>query len=291
MSRTRARQMDAEPRGRAADRQFVNALARGLDVLRAFRPGDGHLGNGEIAERTGLPKPTVSRLTYTLMKLGYLTHLERLSRYQLAPGALSLGYAALANFGIRDLARPYMQRLADHAGGSVALGSRDRLAMIYIGLCRASTALTVRLELGSRIPIATTAMGRAYLAALVERERAPVLASLRQRAGGEWARQEAGILEGIAQMREQGFTTSVGAWKEDVNAVGIAFRAADGSGVYAFNCGAPAFRFSRENLERDLGPRLIALARDVEGALRGESEGRPLATGAEDPAPRADRAA
>jgi len=61
------------------DRKFVTALARGLEVLRAFTPTEGLLGNGEIAERTGLPKPTVSRLTYTLTKLGYLAHVERLA--------------------------------------------------------------------------------------------------------------------------------------------------------------------------------------------------------------------
>src|SRR5918997_2052925 len=62
------------------DRKFVTALARGLEVLRAFTPTEGLLGNGEIAERTGLPKPTVSRLTYTLTKLGYLAHVERLGK-------------------------------------------------------------------------------------------------------------------------------------------------------------------------------------------------------------------
>src|SRR5690606_20818969 len=59
------------------DRKFITALARGLDVLSVFRPDDRLLGNQEIAARTGLPKPTVSRLTYTLTKLGYLTHVER----------------------------------------------------------------------------------------------------------------------------------------------------------------------------------------------------------------------
>src|SRR5215469_5383641 len=77
------------------DRKFVAALARGLEVLRAFTATDGLLGNGEIVERTGLPKPTVSRLTYTLTKLGYLTYVERLGKYQLAPAALALGYSAL----------------------------------------------------------------------------------------------------------------------------------------------------------------------------------------------------
>ena len=65
------------------DRQFVTALARGLEVLRAFGPGSGPLGNQEIAEFAGLPKPTVSRLTHTLTKLGYLNYLPRLGKYEL----------------------------------------------------------------------------------------------------------------------------------------------------------------------------------------------------------------
>src|ERR1700761_9381206 len=69
----------------ATDRSFVVALSRGLDVLRAFQPHDGLLGNQEIAARTNLPKPTVSRLTYTLTKLGYLTPVPRFEKYKLAP--------------------------------------------------------------------------------------------------------------------------------------------------------------------------------------------------------------
>jgi DNA-binding IclR family transcriptional regulator len=73
----------------ATDRKFVVALSRGLDVLRAFHPRDGLLGNQEIAARTNLPKPTVSRLTYTLTKLGYLTQVARFEKYQLAPPAMA----------------------------------------------------------------------------------------------------------------------------------------------------------------------------------------------------------
>ena len=73
----------------ATDRNFVVALSRGLDVLRAFHPSDGLLGNQEIAARTNLPKPTVSRLTYTLTKLGYLTPVPRFEKYQLAPAAMA----------------------------------------------------------------------------------------------------------------------------------------------------------------------------------------------------------
>src|SRR5947207_7605952 len=104
----------------ASDRSFVVALSRGLDVLRAFQPNDGLLGNQEIAARTNLPKPTVSRLTYTLTRPGYLTPVPRFEKYQLAPSAMALGYAALANVGVPRLSDAYREEAMRVPGGAVA---------------------------------------------------------------------------------------------------------------------------------------------------------------------------
>lgn len=249
------------------DRQFVVALARGLEVLRAFTPSEPLLGNQEIAQRTGLPKPTVSRLTHTLTRLGYLVHVERLGKYQLGTPVLSLGYAALANMGIRQVARPFMQELADYANVSVALGSRDRLTMIYLEHCRSDAAVTLRLEIGSRIPIATTAMGRALLAALPEAERRYLMAHFARRDPETWPGVRAGIETAVEDYRTRGFTTGVGDWHRDVHAVGVPLIPPDGSGILAFNCGGPAFLLPPERLERDIGPRLVNLVRNVEAAL------------------------
>ncbi len=253
-----------EPR---RDRQFVEALARGLEVLRAFAPNHALLGNQEIARATGLPKPTVSRLTYTLTKLGYLTYSDRLGKYQLGAPALSLGYAVLSNMGIRQLARPAMQELADHSGASVALGSRDRLSLIYIEYCRSNAAVTLRLDLGSRVPIATTSMGRALLAALPESERVHLMDFIAKREPDRWPQIRAGIERGLEDYANRGFTLSIGEWKADVNAVGVPLIPADGSPIIAFNCGAPSFQLSRERLETDIGPRLVNLVRGVEALL------------------------
>lgn len=262
------------PGGRAKaaaenDRKFVIALARGLDVLRAFTATEGLLGNQEIAARAGLPKATVSRLTYTLTKLGYLTHVERLSKYQLAPAALSIGYSALINMRIRQIARPYMQELADYAGASVALGSRDRLSLIYVEHCRSGASTLLRLDLGARIPIATTAMGRALLAVMPENEREWIMPHIARREKDQWNKVRAGIERGIEDYKSRGFTLSVGDWQRDVSAVGVPLIPPDGLGVFAFNCGAPAFQLTRERLETDIGPRLVNMVRNIETALGG----------------------
>jgi DNA-binding IclR family transcriptional regulator len=250
-------------------RKFIVALARGLEVLRTFTPAEGLLGNQEIVTRTGLPKATVSRLTYTLTQLGYLTHLERLEKYQLAPGALAIGYATLANMRIRQVARPHMQALADYSGASVALGSRDRLSLLYVEHCRAKSAVMLRLDLGSRIPIATTAMGRAMLAILPEKEREWLMRHIARREKKRWPKIRSGIERAQKDLGSRGFTLSVGEWQTDVAAVGAALIPADGSGIFAFNCGAPSFHFSRESLENDIGPRLVNMVRNIEAELNG----------------------
>src|SRR3981081_3875605 len=253
----------------ATDRSFVVALSRGLDVLRAFHPNDGLLGNQEIAARTNLPKPTVSRLTYTLTKLGYLTPVPRFEKYQLAPSAMALGYAALANLGVRHLSEPFREEVRRETGGAVAVGGRDRASMIYFGQSRNGLTLGVQLDVGSRIPIATTAMGRAYIWALPSDELASLLRELREHYGSRWPRMRDGIERAGETAEQLGFTVSAGEWQNDVHAVGVALKLNDGTGPYAFKCGAPAFRFTEDRLRSDIGPRLVAMVRNIEAALGG----------------------
>jgi DNA-binding IclR family transcriptional regulator len=252
----------------ATDRSFVVALSRGLDVLRAFRPNDGLLGNQEIAARTGLPKPTVSRLTYTLTKLGYLMPVPRFEKYQLAPAAMALGYAALTNLGVRQFSEPFREQLMRDTGGAVAIGGRDRLSMIYFGQSRHGV-VNVQLDVGSRIPIATTAMGRAYIWAMTDEERAVLLRDMREHYGSRWSKIRDGIERCGETVAKLGFAISAGEWQDDVHAVGVALKLNDGTGPYAFNCGAPAFRFTEERLRSDIGPRLVAMVRNIEAALGG----------------------
>jgi DNA-binding IclR family transcriptional regulator len=253
----------------ATDRSFVVALSRGLDVLRAFHPNDGLLGNQELAARTNLPKPTISRLTYTLTKLGYLTPVPRFEKYQLAPSAMALGYAALANLGIRHLSEPFREEVMRATGGAVAVGGRDRQSMIYFGQSRGSETVGVQLDVGSRVPIATSAMGRAYFWALGEDERATLLRDLREHYGSRWPKLRDGLERSGETVAKYGFAMSVGDWHDDIGAAGVALKLNDGTGPYAFNCGAPAFRFTEERLLTDIGPRLVAMVRKIETALGG----------------------
>ncbi len=247
------------------DRQFVTALARGLEVLRCFRPRDRHLGNQDIAERTGLPKPTVSRLTYTLTRMGYLYHDEKLGKYQLGTGVLSLGFSLLTNMDVLKIARPMMQELADYSHTVVSVGTRDRLGMIYLdGRHSTDATVSLRREPGTRVPIATTAMGRALLCGLPETEREQLMNNIRQRDPDNWPEHQAGIEQALRDYHERGFCLSIGDWRSDVNAIGVPMLPIAGTRLLTFNCAAPSFVLRRHMLEDDIGPRLVNLVRTIE---------------------------
>lgn len=249
------------------DRHFVTALARGLEVLSCFRSGDKALGNQEIAQRCRLPKSTVSRLTSTLTKLGYLIQVEESGKYRLGTATLSLGSAMLARLDVRQIARPMMQELADSTRSMVSLGTRDRLSMIYVENCRSSAALTLSLDVGSRIPVATSAIGRAWLAAIPERERQDFVERVQELDEVAWPDTRDGIDRALDEYQTLGVTCSFGDWQKDVNGIARAFQPGGGLPPMAINCGGPSFNLSREFLLNEVRPRLIDMVTRLEASL------------------------
>lgn len=261
-------QINGLPRepGDEPDRKFIEALARGLDVLRAFKPGDGFLGNQEIAERTGLPKSSVSRFTYTLTKLGYLTYSERLEKYQLGSGVLALGYAFVSNLAIRQIARPLMQELAENTGTAVGLAGRDRLEMIYIEYSAPTNVKTFRHEIGDRVPMSTSAVGRSYLAALPDDEREYYLSYIEKRVGDDWAEIKKGVNAEVLSFKEKGYCASMGEWDKDVNGISVPLTIGEGH-IYTFNCGGPKYRLSEEYMRNEVAPQLKNMVRNIEATI------------------------
>lgn len=245
------------------DRDFVVALARGLDLLRAFRREGEALGNRDLAERSGLSKSTVSRLTYTLHKLGYLTHNPDTARYSLGTAVLSLGFACLAGMPLRQLARPFMQELASQTTLPVAMAGRDGLAMVYLERCKGTNPVALNIEVGAQIKLATTAVGRAYLAALDEAARARAMDDIRAAEGVDWPRVRRGIEAAVDSYQSRGFCLSIGEWRPDVAAVAVPYVPRDGSAVLSFNCGGSVQTLSQDYLETQIAPALVALVARV----------------------------
>jgi len=248
------------------DRQFATTLARGLEVLRCFTPLEPMLGNKEISVRTGLPKPTVSRLTYTLTKLGYLRHNMRLGKYHLGSAVLSIGYPLLASMSIRQIARPFMKELADYTNGSVNMGIRDRLSIVYVEACRSGNLATLP-DIGTSVPIAQSVMGRAYLYACTPPEREAVLNQLKVKEPESLRKHQAAITKGLEDIRGKGYCISAGELRREVHAVGAPMRRNVDGEIVTFNCGVPSFILKKGQLEEDFGPRLVAMVRNIEAAV------------------------
>lgn len=241
---------------------FITALARGLEVLRCFGPGAATLGNQDLANLTGLPKPTISRITHTLTGLGYLRYHADTGKYSPGYGVLALGFSLLAGLEVRELARASMAQLARDTGGAVALGAFDGDAMVYIEALHGSSELYLRLPVGYRASL-DSAMGRAYLAALPGSQRAALLARLPQAAPGA-----AAVEQACADLRETGCCFAIGEWRPDINAVAVPFQAATGEGLFVMSCGGPASLLPEAELRARVAPALRAAAGLLSGGAR-----------------------
>ena len=250
--------------GETEDTQAVAALARGLMLLDAFRRDDVSLGNAELAERTGMTKSTVSRLTYTLARNTYLTFDKARREYRLGVGAIALGAVALAMTNVRTTALPLMRRLAAGGRYNVGLGTRAGLQMVYTDACEGDALISLRLFPGSRIPMATTAMGRAYIASVPPDEREQLLAELQSRYDADWPSIRGGVHAAVEALERDGYCSSLGEWQKDIHGIAVPIAAPQGQPLYVLNLGGPAYALPEQELRERLAPRLVALGRQVE---------------------------
>ena len=249
--------------GSGKDPQFAYTLARGLEVLQAFSGGEAALGNREIADRIGIPRPTVARLTRTLSMLGYLRYDARSATYRLTPLLLCMAYPVLAQLSVRQVARPLMQQLADHAHGAVSIGVRQGMNIVLVESCVDGRAVTGRPDIGATRPIATTAIGRAYIAAASEAERDEIYALLRAETKQKWKQLKAQLDTANEFFARHGFCIMRDA-RPGIHGVGVALRAGSNGDLLTMNCAVAAFELRENGLESDIAPRLVQLARNVE---------------------------
>ncbi|WP_310620168.1 IclR family transcriptional regulator [Flexibacterium corallicola] len=252
------------------DRRFATTLARGLKVLRAFRPSDDGLGNQEISKRTGIPKSSVSRLTFTLHKLGYLSHSHRHDRYRFGPAALALGNVANASVTFVEAANPLMQELADETGTLAIIAVRDEHKMLLTKTWRPKGGSTIWLDVGTRIPLAQSSSGHAYLASLSDQEFEnalqqilPADASVNEELLRRFRR------EGYQQMINNGFVSPAPEqrYAETINAVSTGFRSNDFGDPVAISCGATSEDLSTAKLFEEVGPKLRDKVRELEKSM------------------------
>jgi DNA-binding IclR family transcriptional regulator len=246
-----------------ARRAVVAPFARALLVMEAWTPGDTWLGNLELAQRTGLPTSTVTRIAQSLVQLGYLRHAPEERKYRLAVAVMALGYGAIANSDVQRAARGPMRAYAEEHGVHVHLAGRERLDVIVLETCKSPGLPTPpALAVGSRVGIASSPMGWALLATLPELERYYLMENVQRRLPREWARLSRRSSEGIAQMHEVGWCAQLGERDQDVVVVAAPLLVPDHAPL-VLSCLGPASRMARARIERELAPRLLGIATEI----------------------------
>lgn len=247
--------------------QFASTLANGLSVLGCFSNGAARLGNKDIAEQLRMSRPTVSRLTFTLMGLGYLRRDRQTGKYSLGPAVLSLGYPMLSQLTIRQLAGPGMLELARYARGPVSIGTRDRLQVVYVETVQGQESNDTKPDIGSTRPFLRTAIGRALLHAHDEKDRASIIRRLQQIYPTEWEKFSPALDVSFAEINTLGFCVVAGDWRSTLAAVAVPMRGQVNGMSLAFNLTVPIYSTDREHLEKKLGPRLLGLVNTIEYKL------------------------
>ena len=245
------------------DREFATTLARGLELLRCYTPEEPLLGNRELTQRLALPRSTVSRLTYTLVAMGYLAQDAASGKYRLGAAVLSLGFPLLETFSVRQRARGAMLALAQRLRGTVAIVIRDRLEMVCIEVARSGTLAVAAMDIGRTYSMCGSAVGRAYLTACAPADRQRLLNQIQVKVPAEWERHHQRLQLNLEQYPQWGCCVSVGEIYPDVQAVAVPLRRQEHGEQAALNISFQRRAPNERWLIEEVGPQLTALARQL----------------------------
>ena len=251
---------------RAAGPDFIEALARGLDVLRCFTAGHPVMTLSDVAGATGLARPTVRRILLTLEELGYVRAADR--GFALTPRVLELGMAYIDALSVWDVARPHMHRLVGLTGESTSMAQLDGSDIVYVARVAVPKIVTLSVTIGTRFPAPATSMGKVLLAALPPGELAAALAepgrsgiTARRRSASPQGRAELGAE--LREVRAKGWALADQDLAPGIRSVATGVRDGDGRVVAAINVTVHAAETSVEHLTDTHLPHLLRTAADI----------------------------
>lgn len=247
---------------------FVDSLAKGLQLLATFEH-DQALSNGELVLLTGLPKATVSRLTGTLVSLGYLQRDGDSRKYRIGARALSRGNNLQRHARLQRAARPLMRQLADTLGLTVALGMREGTRVLLLEKARAPHCrMAVDSDVGTHIPMATTALGMGLLVATPVRERVRLLDELQRHHAAGWNPVRERIERAHAEHERQRFIVSTQSACGPIASAAVPL-VVDGGRVFALAAVGPVDELTRSRLVGVVGPAVCQMVDAIAAELNG----------------------
>lgn len=248
------------------DRDFVNSLARGLTVIKAFNRTRPSMTLSEVAQRTGLNRAAARRFLLTLVREGYA---ETDGKYfRLRPKILELGFSALSSISFAEIAQPIMDDLADEIDEMCLAGVLDGDWVVYVLRTSTQRVVSVNLDIGSRLPAFCMSTGRVLLAALPNEELDRWLAALTVvRYTEHTIASKRKLREAILRARREGYASMDEEYEVGFRSLSVPILDASGEVIAALNICCPSARVSLERMEREFLPLLRQAAADIQESL------------------------
>jgi IclR family transcriptional regulator, pca regulon regulatory protein len=248
--------------GRGSGPDFVESLARGLDVLRCFNESRREMSLAEVASATGLARPTARRLLLTLEELGYVRSLD--GAFSLTPKVITLGTAYVASLGLWEVAHPHLEALVRKTGESSSMAQLDGSDIIYVARVSVPKIIALRVDIGTLFPAPQTSQGKVLLAALTPDELDAVL-KIPSRSGlpRYIGRSRPALDDELTQVRARGWALADEELAPGVRSIAVPVRDGTGTVRAAMNVTVHAAETSTEHLLDAHLPQLLRAAGDV----------------------------
>ncbi|MHC5906521.1 IclR family transcriptional regulator domain-containing protein [Streptomyces sp. S6] len=241
---------------------FIEALARGLEVITAFAPGRPVMSLSETATATGLARPTARRILLTLEELGYVRADDR--GYALTPRVLDLGMAYVGSLGLWDVARPHMERLVARTCESCSIAQLDGGDIVYVARVAVPKIVTLAVQIGTRFPALQTSLGKVLLAALEPAALERTLAEPTRSGLTPLWRPDAEERDAVLrEVRAQGWALADEDLALGIRSVAVPLRDGEGRVVAAVNVNAHAAETSLAELRERHLPLLLQTAGEI----------------------------
>jgi DNA-binding IclR family transcriptional regulator len=246
----------------------ANSNIKGVLVLECFSPNRPHLSQSEIQKITNISKSTVFRLVKTLTDLNYLKYDPGNKKYFLGPKVLSLGFSVLQSLEVREIARPYLEKLSRECNKSVNLLMLDGVEMVFVERIRVPGPRDYNVSIGSRIAVYNTAAGRAVLAYLEQDKLNSVIREIRRdpsavrRIGQNGER----LFQILSKVKREGFATNDEESAKGLRAIAVPIFSSEGVTCAIDLIVAPE-EVSLKELRKEYAPKLVETAKEISEAM------------------------
>ncbi|WNV85961.1 IclR family transcriptional regulator C-terminal domain-containing protein [Umezawaea sp. Da 62-37] len=241
---------------------FIEALARGLEVIAVFRPGHPAMTLAEVATAAGLARPTARRILLTLEELGYVRAADR--GYSLTPRVLELGVAYVRSMGLWDVARPHLEKLVERTNESCSIAQLDGSDIVYVARVAVPKIVSLAVQIGTRFPALPTSLGKVQLAALPADELERVLAEpTRSGLVSRWRPDRAERDAALREVRARGWALTDEQLTLGIRSIAAPVRDGSGRVVAGVNVNCHAAETSVEYLVEHHLPLLLQAAGEI----------------------------